>query len=248
MTLLHPTTDPAAAGSTLVVDGPRGDSDASRLRGRWPIAAFVAGPALVVFTTVGAKYFEKDTTEQGNAAVYEQIKDLGTGQHVSMSLAFVGAIALALFAQGLVRFFDSRTPAGSGAGSLARLGVTSAVGLAVLIASVKAIYRGGLPDHMDSGMYTQDSVVTLHIFVDQLQYVALWPLTFAMLAAVALWFRHQTLPRWYGVLSGLMAGATVLMAVVLGLPYFAGLVGPLWVVASGVVVLRHRNRPVGIAR
>jgi len=246
MTLLHPT-DPADTGSTLAAPAPT-VSEADRLRGRWPIAAFVAGPGLIAFWAVGGKYFESDVTDQGNGAVYEGIKDLGTGTHVSLSLGFIGVVAFALFAQGLIRFFDSRTPAGSGAGSLARLGVTLALGLSVLVASFKAVYRGGLPDHGDSAMYTDDSVATLHIINDQLQYTGLWPLTFAMLAVVVLWFRHRTLPRWYGVLSGLMAVATILMAVLAGLPYFAGLVGPLWIIASGVVVLRHRNRPVGITR
>jgi hypothetical protein len=247
MTLLNSTNDQTDGGSTLIA-GAAHDSELRRLGGRWPFAAFVAGPGLIAFWAVGGKFFDSDVTDQGNGAVYEAIKDLGTGTHISLSLGFIGVIAFALFAQGLIRFFDSRTPAGSGAGSLARLGLTAAVGLAVLTASFKAIYRGGLPDHGDSSMYTHDSVATLHIINDQLQYTGLWPLTFAMLAVAALWFQHKTLPRWYGVLSGLMAVATILMAVVAGLPYFAGIVGPLWIIASGVVVLRHRNRPVGIAR
>jgi hypothetical protein len=101
---------------------------------------------------------------------------------------------------------------------------------------------------MDSAMYPIETVAHLYVILDQLQYVSLWPLTFAMAAVAALWFQHRTLPRWFGILSGLMAGAAVLMALVPGLPYFAGLVGPLWLVASAVVVLRHRNRLVGIAR
>jgi hypothetical protein len=249
MTMLHPSV-PAADGVTTAPTVPAADAghEPSRLRGRWPFAAFVAGPVLFAFFGIGAKYFEEDVTDQGALAVYDQVKDVGTQAHISVTLAFIGAFALGLFAQGFVRFLDSRTPAGSGAGTLARIGVTSAVGLSVLIASIKAIYRGGLPDHMDSAMYPEETVGHLYVFVDQLQYVALWPLTFAMAGVVALWFNHKTLPRWYGVFSGLLLVATLLMALVLNLPYFAGLVGPLWIVASGVVVLRHRNRPVGIAR
>ena len=66
-------------------------------------------------------------------------------------------------------------------------------------------------------------------------------------AVVVLAFRHRTLPRWYGAVSAVVLVATLLMAFVLGLPYFAGLVGPVWIVVSAIVVLRHRNRPVGIA-
>jgi hypothetical protein len=247
MTMLHPSVT-SSDGVTPAPSAPDAGFEPARLRGRWPFAAFVAGVGLIGLWAVGGKFFESDVTDQGNAAVYDGIKDIGTGVHVSLSMAFVGLIAFAVFAQGFVRFLDSRTPAGSGAGSLARLGITAALATTTLVVAFKAVYRGGLPDHGDSSMYTEDSVATLHIINDQLQYTGLWPLTFAMLAVVVLWFRHRTLPRWYGVLSGLMAVATILMAVIVGLPYFAGLVGPLWIIASGVVVLRHRDKTVGIAR
>lgn len=219
----------------------------ARLAGRWPIAGFVAAVSAFLFTGIGSKYYDDAVTDKGVDGVYETVKDGGVLQHVAMDLAFLAAITLGLFAAGFVRFIASRTPAGSGADALARLGMTGAVTLTVLIASFKAIYRGGLPGHMDHVMYTKDSVAVLDVVVGQLQYVALWPLTLTMAAVLALVFKHRTLPRWYGVVTGLILTATLLMAFVLGLPYFAGLVGPIWIAVSAVVALRHRSRPVGIA-
>lgn len=218
----------------------------SRLAGKWPFAGFVAAVAGFAFTVVGSKYYEASVTDKGVDGVYDYIKDTGAGQHVAMDLAFLTAITLGLFAAGFVRFIASRTPAGSGASALAKIGMTGAVTLTVLIASLKAIYRGGLPDHMDHTMYTKDSVAVLDVLVGQVQYTALWPLALVMFAVLALVFKHRTLPRWYGYVTGVVLTGILLMAFVLGLPYFSGLVGPVWIAISAVVVLRHRRRPVGI--
>lgn len=248
----HAATVTAAAPTVLTDDeaarGPAsGVGAGSRLAGRWPIAGFVAAVSAFAFTVVGSKYYEASVTDQGVNGVYDYVKDSGPGQHVAMDLAFLAALALGLFAAGFVRFLASRTPAGSNAAALARLGMGGAVTLTVLVASLKAIYRGGLDDHMDHTMYTKDAVAVLDVLVGQVQYTALWPLTLVMGAVIALTFRHRTLPRWYGGVTAFFLVATLAMAFVLGLPYFAGLVGPLWIAISTVVVLRHRNRPVGVA-
>ena len=248
----HAATVTAAAPTVLTDDEAAarpasGIGAGARLAGKWPIAGFVAGVSAFFFTIFGSKFYEASVTDKGVDGVYDYVKDTGTGQHVAMDLAFLAALALGLFAAGFVRFIASRTPAGSNAASLARLGMGGAVTLTVLIAAFKAIYRGGLPDHMDHQMYTKDAVAVLDVLVGQLQFVALWPLTLVMGAVVALAFRHRTLPRWYGAVTGVILVATLAMAFVLGLPYFAGLVGPIWIIISTIVVLRHRNRPVGVA-
>ena len=96
-------------------------------------------------------------------------------------------------------------------------------------------------------MYTKEAVGAFHVVRRPAAVHALWPLTLAM-GAVACWrSATATLPRWYGVFSGFLCAATMLMAFAPGLPYFAVLFGPIWIVASAIVVLRHRNRPVGVA-
>lgn len=236
MTLLDTTPTTPATAAPAAPEARR-----SPLAGRWPLAAFVAAVSIGAYPMVGAVYLEDDTTGGGLSAVYDAVSDQGVGQHVSMDLAFVGALAMAVFGAGFVRFLAARTPVGSLAATVGRLGVGAAVGLLVAVASLKAVYRGGLPDHGDHTMYTPDSVAALNPFIDQFQYTGLWPMTLTMGAVAVLALQHRTLPRWYGVLSAVLLVATLLMALVLGLPYFAGIVGPLWLVASGVVVLRHRD-------
>lgn len=214
------------------------------LAGAWPIAALVAGPASFAMPFVFEVVLDHSTSDKGPLAVYQAIADKGTQAHIGMDLAFVAAVGLGLFAAGFTRFVDARTPRGSSLGSLVRHAFSATLALAVLVAVLKAALRGGLPDHGDSEMYARESVGVFYTFIDQIQYTSLWPLVLAQFAVAALAFRYRALPRWYGALSGLLVIATLAMALALGLPYFAGLVGPWWLVASALVALRHRNRPV----
>ena len=216
------------------------------LGGAWPLAALVAGPAAFATPFVFEVVLDHSTTDKGPLAVYQAIADKGTQAHIGMDLAFLAALGLGVFAAGFTRFIDARTPRGSSLGSLVRHAFSAALALSVLIAVLKAALRGGLPDHGDSAMYARESVGVFYNFIDQIQYTSLWPLVLAQFAVAGLAFRYRVLPRWYGALSGLLVVATLLMAFVLGLPYFAGLVGPAWLVVSGLVALRHRNRFVQV--
>jgi hypothetical protein len=109
-------------------------------------------------------------------------------------------------------------------------------------ASFKAIVRGGLPSHGDHVMYTQEAVATLQILVDQFQYAAFWGMTLVMGAVAVLSLVDRVLPRWYGALSAVFTTFVVLMTAIGGLPYSAGLVTPLFLVATTVVLLRLRSR------
>jgi hypothetical protein len=236
--------DAPAASPNVVASLPTGEPGRGELTGRWPWAGVVAAGALFAFPAIGSEFYQQEVTDGGVAAVYDVVAPNGTLQHVAMVLAFTGAVALGLFGAGLVRFLATRTPLGSSAGQLARIGISSAVGLSIAVAVLKAIYRGGLPDHGDHTMYTKDAVAVLDVVVGQFQYTGLWPLTLVMAAVSSLALVHRTLPKWYGVLSAVVLVAVLGMALGLGLPYFAGLVGPVWLLITTVVVLRHRNQPV----
>jgi hypothetical protein len=91
-------------------------------------------------------------------------------------------------------------------------------------------------------MYTKQAVATLQILVDQFQYAAFWGMTLVMGAVAVLALVHRVLPRWYGALSALFATFVVLMTGVGGLPYSAGLVTPLFLIATSALLLRLRRR------
>ena len=91
-------------------------------------------------------------------------------------------------------------------------------------------------------MYTKEAVVTFQILVDQYQWAAYWTLALAMGAVVVLGLKDRVLPRWYAWLSAVLTAFVLGMTLVLALPYSAGVVAPVWLVATTVVLLRPRIR------
>lgn len=181
-------------------------------------------------------------TAGGVEGVYAAVKDDGLQTHLGIVAAFVCVGLLAVFAAGFGRFLTARAPEGSLSAGVARLGLGATVATVALAGSLKAIYRGGLPDHGDAGMYTQDAVAVLQIVVDQYQWAAYWTLALAMGAVAVLGLADKVLPRWYAVLSAVLTAFVLGMTLVLGLPYSAGVVAPVWLVASTVALLRLRTR------
>jgi hypothetical protein len=230
------TTVPAQPTSTPPSDARRA------LSGWWPLAAAGAGLTSFVFTSVTSRFMTDAETDGGVAAVYAAVEADGLRTHVGIVAAFLCVVLLAVFAAGFGRFLTARAPQGSLAAQVARLGLTASVATVELAASLKAVYRGGLPDHGDAVMYTREAVVTLQILVDQYQWAAYWTVTLAMGAVVVLALADRVLPRWYGWLSAVLTTFVLAMTLVLGLPYSAGVVAPVWLVATTVVLLRLRRR------
>ena len=218
-------------------------SEARRaLSGRWPLAAAGAGVTSAVFTMFTSRFMTDAQTEGGVAAVDAAVEGDGVRTHVGVVAAFLCVAFLAVFAAGFGRFLTARAPAGSLPAQVARTGLTACVATVALAASLKAIYRGGLPDHGDAGMYTDEAVVTFQILVDQYQWAAYWTIALAMGAVVVLGLRDGLLPRWYAWLSAVLTTFVVGMTLGLALPYSAGVVAPVWLVATTVALLRLRRR------
>ena len=59
---------------------------------------------------------------------------------------------------------------------------------------------------------------------------------------MALGLRDRVPPRWYAWVSAVLTAFVVGMTTVLALPYSAGVVAPVWLVATTLVLLRLRKR------
>ena len=236
------STSTTASIPTTSTD-PTAQSDVRRsLNGLWPLAGAVAAVASGAFALYSSTYIEDDVAAAGSAAVYDHIAGEGTLLHIGIVTGFTAMVALAVFAAGFVRFLAARDQSGSLAVPVAGIGLGVTVATVAVAASIKAIVRGGLPSHGDHRMYTEESVATLQILIDQFQYAAFWGMTLVMGAVVVLSLVHRVLPRWYGALSAVFTLFVVLMTGLGGLPYSAGLVTPLFLVATVVVLLRLRRR------
>lgn len=225
------TTTPAATPERL----------GSGVTGRWPWVGIAAGVAAAAAPMLHHGFIDDPAVyEAGPEAVYAALG----GQLVTQLGAASGYLATVLlvpFGLGLVRMLRHRLPGRDEA--VAAVGVLLAVGVATLVGGfgMKSVLASGLPGHMDNTFYTQVDVAVISTIAGQLQYAMFLPVVAAAGTFGVLVLRERAMQRWVGLFSVVAATAVAGVTVVLNLPYSAGLVTPLWLVAVSVAALRLRR-------
>jgi hypothetical protein len=108
-------------------------------------------------------------------------------------------------------------------------------------AAIRYIAAGGIPGAMDSPMYTPEASATIAVLADQLSTAAFLP-ALAVMAVVGLAaVRDRVLPVGVGIVTLLLAAASFVATLVLGLPYSSSLVCPLFALTVGVAGLLSRR-------
>jgi hypothetical protein len=227
-----PTTADAAASYEPERRPMRGFPLAGALAG---IGGFVGAAVLWTFADPAAK-------ARGADALVDHLVRSRWAMHVGTSLTWITIAALIVFAVGYLRFLGRRLGEDAGAVQTARLGLTAGIGTMILTTAMRAIVVGGLPGMMDAPMYTAQDISTLHILADQAQWVGWMGVVVAMAASVTPIVRDRLLPRWFGIFTAGLVVVCAGMTLVLGLPYSAGLVATLWLVAGSVVLTRALRR------
>lgn len=145
-------------------------------------------------------------------------------------LATATAVVIPVFAAGLKRRIDQRTPDGSLLGQVAAWGL--------VLVSVALLLGSGLDTQYSLALSDPDVLVpeSAALYTDWVATIP-WLWLGAGLAGVALAvasFRHAAAPRWIGAVSVVLGGLT-LIAGLSPLQYMAGFTGPVWllVVALG---------------
>lgn len=227
------TTAPAAATTEIT---------ASRSRRTSPLSGLFAGITGFVAPTMLWQWIEGDIKAEGPQAVVDALAASRVKMHVGTSLSWLVTIALIAFVVGYLRFLSTRVGEENGLVHAARLALTAGIGTMFVTNTMKALVVGGLPGAIDNAMYDVQDISTLHILTDQLQWVGWMGVVVTMAVTAVLVFRHRILPRWFGLVSAALATLVAGMTLVLGLPYSAGLAGPLWLIVASVVLLRATRR------
>ncbi len=209
--------------------------------GRWPVYGILAAAASLLNPVLNAPFI-RDTAvyDAGYEAVFAEL----TGARVTQVGAFVGYASCGLllaFAIGLVRTMQRRAP---GARDLhLGLGMAFTAAFATLAGGFmwKSVLASGLPGGTDAAYYAAVDVAVINTIEQQMIFAAFVPLVAVIAITAVLVLRHGALPRWTGVLSAFLAGAVSLVTLVLNLPWSAGLVAPIWLLAVSVAVLRLRR-------
>jgi hypothetical protein len=231
-TTSHPTT---------ANEAPANEPERHRLPG-FPLAGALAGVGGFVGAGVLWTFADPVAKARGAEAVVDHLVQGRWTMHVGTSLTWITTAALIVFAVGYLRFLGRRLGDDALAVQTARLGLTAGIGTMVLTTGMRAIVVGGLPGMVDAAMYSAQDVSTLHILADQAQWVGWMGVVVAMAASVAPIVRDRLLPRWFGIFTAGLVVVCAGMTLVLGLPYSAGLVATLWLVAGSVVLTRAVHR------
>ncbi len=220
-----------------------GTETTSLAPGRWPWAGLGAGLAsLASLTVLNAPYIADEAVfEAGPEAVYAEL----SGQLLTQLGAAAGYLSAALlvaFGIGFVRTLARRHPDDVGAVVAIALALAAGVATTVSAYAMKSVLASGLPGHGDNAFYTHVDTAVTYTIAGQLQYAGWLPVV-AAAGLVGVLCRHERgLLRWYALASMFLAGAVAVVTVAFNLPWSSGLVAPLWLLATGVVVLRLRAR------
>lgn len=217
------TTVEPSAGQTR-----RSSPGSSRAWAWTGVAAGALGLATIQASLAASVDWDKT---QGDAVA--MLADAATKQSsflVFHVLAAASAVVIPVFAAGLKRRIDQRTPDGSLHGTVAAWGL--------VLVSVALLLGSGLDTQFSLALSDPDVLVpeSAAFYTDWVATIS-WLWLGAGLSGVALAvaaFRHSAAPRWIGAVSVVLGGLT-LIAGLSPLQYMAGFTGPVWllVVALG---------------
>lgn len=222
-----------------------GDTHDLRLRpphsgGHWPLA----GVAAAVLGALGSFILgwdpDEGITKAGTDAIYREAGEHGSAIRIGASLGFVAVGALFVFAAGFTRELSRRAP-DSLAVPVTRMAFGATAACLIFSFGLKHVLAGGVPGGIDETFYTPVDVEVLSLLVSQMQYAAWWGIMIAAAAAAVLAFSGpRVLPRWFGIVSAALAGLSIGVTLLIGLPYSAGLLAPPWLLAAAVAAYRIR--------
>lgn len=211
-------------------------------RGRWPIAGIVAGIAGIAATFLGPAFItDPGVYAAGPEAVFAELGGARLAQ-LGAAAGYLTAVLLVPFGMGLVRTLARRVP--EQLGLVVGMAVALATGVATITSAfiMKSVLASGLPGGIDASFYTHVDTAVVNTIAGQVQYAGFLPIVAAAGIFAVLAVRHGAMQRWVGLFSGFVATAVALVTVALNLPWSAGLVAPLWLVAVSVAILRLRRR------
>ncbi len=120
------------------------------------------------------------------------------------------------------------------------MALTAGVGAMFVGFGLKAAAAGGLTGGIDESFYTPTDAVVINTLAGQMQYVGWQGVAVAMAATVVAALRYRMVPVWIGVVGALFSLSVAGFTLVLGLPYSAGLAGPVFLVLLVVALLTSR--------
>jgi hypothetical protein len=209
----------------------------------WPYAGIVsavASGAAGVLLVQGHGTFTGATTW---ATTDHVVANLSTAASVRLGagLDLLALVAAFAFLLGLSRFVARHAPLRGGLVEAVRWASIAFLATGSVGVVIRYVAAGGLADGIDVALYTREAAATLAVLADQLTSAAFLPVLAVMALVGVAALRDRVLAPAVGVFALLLTVASLGMTLVLGLPYSASLVYPLFALVVGAAgVLTHR--------
>ncbi len=222
------TTTPAAASTEAATEDVRGAR-----RARWPLFATAAGVTGFVATMV---LDGRDPRQAGDGVTLTH--ELFTGldpmtYRLSMIFGYLTVVLLLVLAAHWRRRVEPRL-SGSTAAHLVPLGlISSAAGLTYGY-GWKGALGNYMPDGMEEGAFDDAGLYVYYLLNDFGAWIGWLGVVIAAGAVAWMGLRERSVSRWIGAFALLPVVQTTLMVAGLGVPGVPALLGPIWLVVTGL--------------
>ena len=212
-------------------------------RTAWPYAGIVsalASAAAGVLLAPGPGTFVDAGTWATTDSVVAHLAP-ASAVRLGAGLALLGLVATFVFLLGLTRFVARHAPLHGGLVEAMRWASIAFLATGSIGVTIRYIAAGGAADGIDVALYTREAAATLAVLADQLSSAAYLPVLAVMALLGVAAVRDRVLAPAVGAVALLLTAVSLGMTVVLGLPYSASLVSPVFALVVGVAGLLTRR-------
>ncbi|GAA4692565.1 hypothetical protein GCM10023215_32130 [Pseudonocardia yuanmonensis] len=156
-------------------------------------------------------------------------------------LGMVAVVATTVFTLGLARRAAETAPGRTGWVEALRWSSIALLATTAVGVLMRYVAAGGAPGAMDQSMYTTEASATAAVLADQMSTGTYLPALGVMTAAGVLSLRGALLPKAVGIVALVLAGASLVATLAIGLPYSSSLVFPLFAPVAGIAALVRRG-------
>jgi hypothetical protein len=200
-------------------------------RSRWPLVASAAGLAGFVAT------MPLDGRTLGPADVrlsHQLFVDLDPMVYrASMVVGYLAVVLLLVTAASWRRRVEHKVP-GSTAAHVVPFGLAASAAGLTYGYGWKGALGNYLPGGMEEGLYDDQGLYVYYLLNDFGSFIGWLGVVVAAGAVAWMAFRERTVSRWLGAVALLPVLQTTAMVVGLGVAGVPGLLGPLWLVVTGI--------------
>ncbi|HYD10357.1 MAG TPA: hypothetical protein VEA78_09655 [Acidimicrobiales bacterium] len=201
----------------------------------WGVAAGVAGFAGL--SADGSMSLTEADYLRGSDVV--DVLDRGP-YHVGIVLGLVAAVSLLVLAAAWRRWADAHGRGSLAAGVVAQA-LTASAGAMFLGYGFKGSFAVYLDGGIDAGTMTDEGLYSVFMFLDFAPFISWWGVAVALGAVAWLGFRERRFGKGVATVAAIFAVFPALIVLATGLPGIPGVVCPLGLVITSVLVHRARS-------